>query len=178
MAQILGQFHKIVGQPETLELFYNDDLGSLRVSINSNGQPIDLFRYSTLGVSTHVTGPNDYLASFTGKQYDATGLIYFNARYYDPIIGRFITEDPNRRGGDSWYNYCNNNPINNIDVTGRQGETAKQEFITLTKAETYEDVIVSRKVKILFHMSQVELHLRVLIVLALSDMGGNFWNSI
>jgi hypothetical protein len=47
------------------------------------------------------------------------GLIYFNARYYDPTIGRFITEDPSAKG-TGWYNYCNNNPLTYTDPTGRK----------------------------------------------------------
>ena len=32
---------------------------------------------------------------YTGKDLDEdTGLYYFNARWYDPLNGRFITEDP------------------------------------------------------------------------------------
>jgi RHS repeat-associated protein len=31
---------------------------------------------------------------FTGQRLDATGLYYYNARYYDPMIGRFISADP------------------------------------------------------------------------------------
>lgn len=46
------------------------------------------------------------------------GLIYFNARYYDPLTGRFLTEDPSRKGVN-WYAYCENNPVNRIDPSGR-----------------------------------------------------------
>jgi uncharacterized protein RhaS with RHS repeats len=45
--------------------------------------------------------------------------IYFNARYYDPEVGRFLTEDPSRKG-TSWYTYCNNNPLTFTDPTGRR----------------------------------------------------------
>jgi hypothetical protein len=45
------------------------------------------------------------------------GPIYFNARYYDPITGRFLTEDPSRKGVN-WYAYCENDPINRIDPDG------------------------------------------------------------
>jgi RHS repeat-associated protein len=47
------------------------------------------------------------------------GLIYFNARYYDPVVGRFLTEDPSRQGVN-WYAYCENDPVNRTDPTGKQ----------------------------------------------------------
>jgi RHS repeat-associated protein len=73
------------------------------------------------GVKTRSggTSSDDYLASYTGKEYDASGLIYFNARYYDPALGRFLAEDPSRQGSN-WYAYCGNNPINRIDPSGRR----------------------------------------------------------
>jgi RHS repeat-associated protein len=59
--------------------------------------------------------------------------IYFNARYYDPEVGRFLTEDPSRKG-TSWYTYCNNNPLTFTDQTGRLTEEEKDE----RKAERQE----------------------------------------
>ena len=50
-------------------------------------------------------------------------MIYFNARYYDPITGRFLTEDPSRKGVN-WYAYCDNNPVNRIDPDGRDEKAA------------------------------------------------------
>jgi RHS repeat-associated protein len=58
-----------------------------------------------------------------GGRLDATGLYYYNARYYDPTIGRFITPDTviqsrinplclNR------YSYGLNNPLKSIDPSG------------------------------------------------------------
>jgi RHS repeat-associated protein len=43
--------------------------------------------------------------------------IYFNSRFYDPTTGRFLTEDPSRKGVN-WYAYCENDPINRTDPTG------------------------------------------------------------
>jgi len=48
---------------------------------------------------------------------------YFNARWYDPELGRFITEDP-ARDGDNWYGYCNENPLRFVDPSGLVLETA------------------------------------------------------
>ena len=50
----------------------------------------------------------------------SSGLIYLRARYYDPSIGRFISEDPIRsnKGGGNWYTYCANNPVRFTDPSG------------------------------------------------------------
>ncbi len=47
-----------------------------------------------------------------------TGLIYMRARYYDPGLGRFISEDP-AQDGVNWFVYCRNNPTNLMDLTGK-----------------------------------------------------------
>ncbi|MDA3810124.1 MAG: hypothetical protein PF518_07280 [Spirochaetaceae bacterium] len=55
---------------------------------------------------------------YTGKKIDRdTGLYYFNARWYDPQLGRFITEDP-IKDGINYYAYANNNPLRYTDPTG------------------------------------------------------------
>ena len=55
-------------------------------------------------------------ASYTGKEFDTdTGLYYFNARWYDPTLGRFITEDPARDGGN-WFAYVGNNPMSRVFI--------------------------------------------------------------
>jgi RHS repeat-associated protein len=114
--RILAQFKMVYPSTASLVYFYLDNLGSRRVVISSTGAVVDRYRYSPWGIATQVVGTDDY-RSFTGKDYDSTGLIYFNARYYDPIVGRFLTEDPSRKGGN-WYAYCENNPINKTDPTG------------------------------------------------------------
>lgn len=61
---------------------------------------------------------NSFTPNFTGKLLDQnTGLYYFNARWYDPEMGRFITEDP-ARDGRNWFVYCKNNPLIFLDYFG------------------------------------------------------------
>ena len=58
-----------------------------------------------------------FTPNFTGKLHDEnTGLYYFNARWYDANLGRFITEDT-ARDGRNWFVYCENNPLINVDLT-------------------------------------------------------------
>jgi len=53
-----------------------------------------------------------------GSQWDEDVELYnFNARWYDPQTGRFITEDP-IRDGTGWYSYVGNNPMGFVDPTG------------------------------------------------------------
>lgn len=115
--QILAQYKRVYPSTDSVVYFYMDYLGSRRVVIDaSSGTATNRYRYSAWGVATQDFGSDDY-RSFTGKQYDATGLIYFNARYYDPVTGRFLTEDPARKG-ISWYGYCENNPLVYVDPRG------------------------------------------------------------
>ncbi|MGS0998314.1 RHS repeat-associated core domain-containing protein [Rhodanobacter sp. UC4451_H18] len=53
-----------------------------------------------------------------------TGLVYMQARYYDPAVGRFLSVDPvGPSPGNTFnftrYDYANANPINRTDPTGR-----------------------------------------------------------
>ena len=57
------------------------------------------------------------------------GLIYMNARYYLPEVGRFISADtivpdPGNPQSYNRYSYVNNNPVNNTDPTGHWLESA------------------------------------------------------
>jgi RHS repeat-associated protein len=54
-----------------------------------------------------------------------TGLVYMQARYYDPVVGRFLSIDPTMSAAGNTFNfnrydYANNNPIANVDPNGRQ----------------------------------------------------------
>jgi RHS repeat-associated protein len=60
---------------------------------------------------------------FTGQRLDHTGLYYYNARYYDTSIGRFISPDtiiPNPANPQNFnrYSYCLNNPLKYADPSG------------------------------------------------------------
>jgi RHS repeat-associated protein len=55
---------------------------------------------------------------FLGQIEDTTGLTYLNARYLDPVLGRFISVDPLIDLTRDAYGYASNNPITFMDPTG------------------------------------------------------------
>lgn len=73
---------------------HNDVLGSPGIITNEAGEVVQRYTYEPFGsiiASEGITG-NSY--TFTGKEYDEeAGLYYYGARYYNPKLGRFITQD-------------------------------------------------------------------------------------
>jgi RHS repeat-associated protein len=69
------------------------------------------------------TAPSGTAASnsfqYTGRENDGIGIFYYRARYYNPVLGRFISEDPiGFLGGMNFYSYVGNDPINFSDPMG------------------------------------------------------------
>ena len=92
---------------------------------------IDHIEYNSFGLilsQTNAIEGDRFL--YAGQQFDSsTGLYYDHARYYDPVLGRFISQDPaGFSDGDPTnpYRYVGNAPTIFVDPTGRQ-EVAEEE---------------------------------------------------
>jgi RHS repeat-associated protein len=103
--------------------FYGmDHLGSVRLVTDAAGAVANRYDYDAFGnweATSYETVANPF--GFTARERDAeSGLMFYRARYYDPQIGRFISEDPiGFEAGDlNLYRYVFNNPILLIDPTG------------------------------------------------------------
>ena len=56
---------------------------------------------------------------YTGREPDASGLIFYRARYYHPGLGRFVSRDPiGMQGGINPYAYAGGNPVLYNDPSG------------------------------------------------------------
>lgn len=77
------------------------------------------YGYEAFG-QTVIIGSSTNPVQFTGRENDGTGLYYYRARYYSPVLHRFIGEDPEDLVGDDInpYAYALNSPVNFTDPSG------------------------------------------------------------
>ena len=91
--------------------YHNDHLGTPQTVTDVNGEVVWEARYKIYGnVITCDTKAIDNNIRFQGHYYDPeTGLHYTRNRYYHPVIGRFIHQDPNGLlGGNNLYEFALN----------------------------------------------------------------------
>jgi RHS repeat-associated protein len=82
-------------------------------------------RYRAFGATRFTPGTTPTSVRFTGQREEvALGLYFYNARSYDPTLGRFTQPDSlipeQSQGAQAWdrYAYVNNNPVRYNDPTG------------------------------------------------------------
>ena len=126
-----------IGDSEAKKYWYvTDHVGSVRAVTDKDGKKVWSADYLAFGKQFGKESNADYpdfeeLHSFTGKEYDPdTGLHYYNARWYDSDLGRFISEDtipvdPNDPRTLNLYMYGNNNPVIFIDSSGHKPYVSK-----------------------------------------------------
>lgn len=107
---------------QTVEYIHTDALGSPVATTNASGAVIERQVYEPYGAPISH-GPTDG-PGFTGHVEDsATGLAYMQQRYYDPLLGVFISVDPDSIDATASnfgsYAYAENSPYNNTDPDGR-----------------------------------------------------------
>jgi RHS repeat-associated protein len=107
----------------TLNFLLGDHLGSNAITTNSSGVKSAEIRYYPWGTTRYTSGTSPTTFQYTGQRVESSlGLLFYNARWYDPALARFIqadTEVPGGVQGLDRYAYNYNNPINYIDPDGR-----------------------------------------------------------
>nr|WP_250566064.1 RHS repeat-associated core domain-containing protein [Adonisia turfae] len=99
-----------------------DHQDSVRDVIANSGNILNRIVYDSFGQVTSETNPNfDFRFGYTGRERDdAAGLMYYRAHYYDPAVGRFLSEDSLGfdAGDANLYRYVFNGPTNYTDPSG------------------------------------------------------------
>jgi RHS repeat-associated protein len=127
-----------VAHAGTHHYYYTDPQGNVLAKADAQGNIIARYDYAPYGAAVTASGmsagPDG--PGYTGHVNDPdTGLVYMQARYYDPN-GRFLSADPvGPVPGNVYsfnrYDYANNNPVINIDPTGKT-------CVKIGKSDTYE----------------------------------------
>jgi len=118
-----------VGSDGSIFYYHGDHLGTTNVLTDSAGSEREITEYDPFGtIVVHDKIGSNFAVIwyyFTGKPLDdETGLVFLGARYYNPLLGRWITPDTTIPGGGvnpqelNRYSYVSNNPINFIDPSG------------------------------------------------------------
>ncbi|MGA1871974.1 MAG: RHS repeat-associated core domain-containing protein [bacterium] len=111
-------FQKIGG---TYYFYQNDYLGTPQKIIDASGDVVWSAVYDSFEKCEIIVEERSNNLRFPGQYYDEeTGLSYNWYRYYDSMIGRYISADPIgfNSGDKNFYRYVNNNPVNLIDTMG------------------------------------------------------------
>ena len=123
IAEIVRLPNPATGFPGDRHWTHTDGLGSLVDLTDASGDPLLPTYYDEYGqLLTAFKGLTRY--SYTGQEYDAeTGLYHFYARYYDPGMGVWLTQDPYRGsltepGMLHRYGYVGGNPVKFLDPYG------------------------------------------------------------
>lgn len=120
-----------------------DEQGSVRALFSMGSQKVvERYDYNAFGIKTVFDGNGNEVEtslcgnpwSYFGKRLDnETGLIFFGRRYYDPLIGRWITPDPSHiTDSPNGYAFVKNDPIGKLDPYGLFSiESLSQGFSTI-----------------------------------------------
>jgi len=109
---------------ETVTYVHTDALGTPVAETDESGNVLWREHYTPFGAKLENSEASQAnRVGYTGHQFDNdTGLVYMQARYYDPVIGRFYSNDPagfSNVHNFNRYTYANNNPYRYTDPDGK-----------------------------------------------------------
>ena len=128
----LARIKRIAGVDE-VTFIHDDHQGTARVGTAWGGAELWEDWHTPFGESLIHPDATDNRGDYTGHIRDKkTGLTYMQARYYDPVIGRFLSVDPatvlNKSLDPNFfgrYTYTHNDPVNLYDPDGMAGQKGK-----------------------------------------------------
>lgn len=100
-----------------------DALGSVLAEMRTDGSQASGQAFSVYG---EVKASGDAVGAsngYTGRENDGAGAYFYRARNFDPLLKRFVSEDPiELSGGLNRYSYVKGNPVSNFDPIGLAGK--------------------------------------------------------
>jgi RHS repeat-associated protein len=100
-------------------VFLSDGLRSTLNLADSAGVVQTQYTYGPFGETTITGAVSGNTPQYTGREQDSAHLYYHRARYYEPDVARFISQDPIQfAGSKNVHAYVEDNPINAVDPSG------------------------------------------------------------
>lgn len=104
---------------QELYYYHQDEQLSTALVTDGQGGTQNSYLYDAFGVETKIHEQLQNHIRYMGQQYDElTEQYYLRARYYNPVLGRFMQEDSYQGDGLNLYAYCGNNPVVYYDPSG------------------------------------------------------------
>ena len=123
-------YELVSSDSESARTYYHyasDELGSITHVTDADGNVLNRYEYDAFGDFTLREETVENRFGFAGEQYDpVANLYYLRARFYNPVIGRFLQEDTYYGDGLNLYAYCHNNPVSYVDPTGHEARAAAE----------------------------------------------------
>ena len=118
-----GGLRFAVKRGAALHHLHGDHLGSTSLTTDTAGAATASRAYYAYGAERSSSGTLQTDRTFTGQKRDATGLMQYNARYYDPALGTFVSPDslvpdPGMVIDYNRFLYVRGNPLKFTDSTG------------------------------------------------------------
>ena len=105
----LGYGIEAVRNGVTNSYYHRDEQLSTALTTAEDSGVQDYYQYDAFGILLEAGEKSSNRIGYTGQQYDTvTGQYYLRARYYNPVLGRFMQEDPYLGDGLNLYSYCSN----------------------------------------------------------------------
>lgn len=115
----LGAGMEAFRRGQELSYYHRDEQLSTVFVTDGQGEIRNSYQYDAFGIPLETTEQLNNRIRYTGQQYDElTEQYYLRARYYNPVVGRFMQEDVYQGDGLNLYAYCGNNPVMYDDPSG------------------------------------------------------------
>jgi RHS repeat-associated protein len=136
--EILMRYDPTLLQNQTF-YYQQDHEGSITHLTDGSGNLIEKYRYDVFG-NPVILAPNNTRRTasivsnrfmFTGREFsNLFGFYEYRARAYNPLLGRFMSEDPKLfdAGDYNLFRYCHNDPIDFTDPMGLDGVSFNDHF--------------------------------------------------
>jgi RHS repeat-associated protein len=112
--------------------YLTDKLGSVREDVNSSGTVLDSITYDTYGnILAETASSSGDRFKFTSREWDSEiGQNFYRMRYYNPVDGRFESEDELgfQSGDTNLFRYVRNLPNDATDPSGQVSVKIRVEF--------------------------------------------------